>query len=177
MKRLQFLLLIAVLSSPSFATEYRSDYSGQQNREIKSLSIDDIQQIQAGKGWGLAKAAELNGYPGPRHVLDMAEELGLTSDQQETVKTLFELMQTQAVVVGERYLKIERQIDLAFNNKNIDSNSLKKLIDNSAEALAELRYVHLEKHLAVIRQLSQHQVVTYNKLRGYDSGDAQHKQH
>ena len=51
--------------------EYKSKYIGQERREIKSLSNDDIKELRAGAGWGLAKAAELNGLPGPKHILEM----------------------------------------------------------------------------------------------------------
>ena len=47
---------------------YRSPYAGQENRQIKSLSANDIQELKRGGGWGLAKAAELNGLPGPAQV-------------------------------------------------------------------------------------------------------------
>ena len=175
MKQRLLLPLIAIFSySNLFASEYRSGYSGQQNREIKSLSAEDVQQIKAGKGWGLAKAGELNGYPGPSHVLDMAEKLDLTADQLSVMDNLFKSMQLKAIAAGERYLKAERQIDQAFVDKNIDSVSLKKMIDSSAEALAELRYVHLNTHLSTIQLLTRHQTATYNRLRGYGNTHHQH---
>jgi hypothetical protein len=48
------------------------------------LSQTDIESLQNGTGdafGGMAKLAELNGYPGPRHVLDLANELELTPNQ------------------------------------------------------------------------------------------------
>lgn len=45
-------------------------YAGQQQRSITSLSADDQLALRAGQGWGLAKPAELNGVPGPLHLLE-----------------------------------------------------------------------------------------------------------
>ncbi len=50
-------------------------YSGQEKRIIKSLSPDDMAELRREGGWGLAKAAELNGVPGPVHLLEMKEAI------------------------------------------------------------------------------------------------------
>jgi hypothetical protein len=52
-------------------------YSGMQSRSNKSLSDLQVADLQSGRGMGLALAAELNGYPGPSHVLELAENHGL----------------------------------------------------------------------------------------------------
>jgi hypothetical protein len=46
-----------------------SPNSGQESQEIKALSESEIADLLAGKGMGWCQAAELNGYPGPKHVL------------------------------------------------------------------------------------------------------------
>jgi hypothetical protein len=38
---------------------------GMQSRPIKALSDQQVSDLRAGRGMGLALAAELNGYPGP----------------------------------------------------------------------------------------------------------------
>jgi len=55
-----------------------SPYEGMQARPIKALSAEQIADLRAGRGMSLALAAELNGYPGPRHILELGEQLGLT---------------------------------------------------------------------------------------------------
>ena len=52
-----------------------SAYAGQQSREIKALSDQEVKDLQAGAGMGMAKAAELNRYPGPMHALELADQL------------------------------------------------------------------------------------------------------
>ena len=76
-------ILALVLAATAFAFPARADnqpapYAGQQARSIKSLSAEDVAALLKGEGMGMAKAAELNGYPGPVHVLTLADELRLT---------------------------------------------------------------------------------------------------
>ena len=62
--RTPFLALaISLIALPAPAADL--PYAGQQTRAIKALSDDDIAALRAGEGMGMAKAAELNGYPGP----------------------------------------------------------------------------------------------------------------
>jgi len=88
-----------------------SPYAGQEARDIKALSDADIQGLLAGSGTpfgGMAKPAELNGYPGPRHVLDAAEagELELTSEQQGQVEALYAEMRSRAIELGQRIMRV-----------------------------------------------------------------------
>jgi hypothetical protein len=55
------------------------------SRETKSLSESDIESLTAGKGMRYAKAAELNGFPAPAHVLELASELQLSHLQKEDI--------------------------------------------------------------------------------------------
>ncbi len=73
----------------SFAQQ--TPYAGQHTREIKALSPPDIESYLAGQGMGLAKAAELNHFPGPKHVLELADALNLSKEQLTQTQALFEL--------------------------------------------------------------------------------------
>ena len=53
------------------AAAQTSSYAGQQDREIKSLSAAELHDLAEGRGMGMAKAAELNHYPGPAHVIEL----------------------------------------------------------------------------------------------------------
>lgn len=61
-------------------------------REIKTLSASDIEELSNGSGWGFAKAAELNGVPGPVHMLEMKTEIGLGEKQVRELENLYEQM-------------------------------------------------------------------------------------
>jgi hypothetical protein len=71
-------VVLLLFAFTSFAAEPRSPYAGQELRDVKALSNADIEAYLAGKGMGYAKAAELNSYPGPKHVLELSKELDLT---------------------------------------------------------------------------------------------------
>lgn len=79
-RTLSLVLAASIVAVPVLAAE--APYAGQQVRAIKALSDDNIAALRKGEGMRMAKAAELNGYPGPAHVLQFAAQLGLTEAQQ-----------------------------------------------------------------------------------------------
>ena len=153
------------------APEHHSKYSGQQKRLIKSLSKDDIQQLKSGKGWGLAKAAELNGVPGPLHLLQMKKEISLSKQQEGKILSLFNDMKEKAIPLGIKLVSLEKKLNTAFANNTITNEILMQQLAAIAKTRKELRYVHLAAHLETPKIISAHQITKYNKLRGYGSGD------
>ena len=168
---LSFILLV-VFSASSYAL---SPYAGQENRDIKALSADEIDGYLNGRGMGFAKAAELNSYPGPRHVLDLAGELALTDKQTKQTQALFHDMQSQAIVLGRQLVEKEQLLDGLFAARSIDDPQLKQVLLDIGELQGELRYVHLRTHLAQTALLTQHQIHLYNQLRGYNGGQSPHQ--
>ena len=61
-------LLMMALAGPSVAQHqhHQAPYAGLQQRAVKALNDQQISDLRAGRGMGLALAGELNGYPGPR---------------------------------------------------------------------------------------------------------------
>ncbi|WEX86678.1 hypothetical protein PZN02_002993 [Sinorhizobium garamanticum] len=170
MKSLILAFLAVALPLPAAAEgehAHMSPYAGEQQREIKSLSAEDIAELKAGGGWGLAKPAELNGVPGPSHVLKMKRELALTADQERSVERIFEEMRNQAVVEGKNLLAGEAALDTAFRDGSIDPDHLRMLLRRIEASRASLRFVHLAAHLQMARILNEDQVKRYNELRGY----------
>jgi Spy/CpxP family protein refolding chaperone len=159
-----------LLVAPLAAAQTPSPYAGQESRSIASLSDQDIADISAGRGWGLAKAAELNGYPGPRHVLDLAQQLALTPEQADAVEDVFRRMQRDAVASGQQYLSAERALDSAFRSGAVDAGALSRISDDAGRAHAALRAVHLAAHIETKALLTSHQIMLYKRLRGYDGG-------
>ena len=150
---------------------HTSKYAGQENRTIKSLSPDDIAELKRGGGWGLAKAAELNGVPGPVHLLEMKNDIPLDDTQVSAISKIFEQMKAQAIQQGERLIALERKLESHFQNRTITDTVLRSSLDAIAEARKELRYIHLATHLKTPEILSQDQVKKYNALRGYSNPD------
>lgn len=166
--------LVGLMLSLSAAGQQSNPYAGQQTREIKALSPAEIQSYLAGRGMGLAKAAELNGYPGPKHVLELADELSLTAEQRQTTKTIFDRMHAEAVRLGEAIVVGERELDEAFTGDVIEAEVLQESLMELGRLKARLRYVHLVAHLEQRALLSEKQVVAYRELRGYAQGRAAH---
>lgn len=167
---------LAFFVTDAAAANSESPYAGQQGREIKALSPEDVQGYLSGQGMGLAKAAELNGYPGPAHVLALASELQLTPEQRRQTEQLFTDMQARTRTLGRTLIEEEHELDQQFASKTISDESLATLTKNIGELQARIRQAHLEAHLAQLAILTPSQSMKYNELRGYTSG-TQHVGH
>ena len=148
-----------------------SPYAGMERREIKSLSDADIADLRRGAGWGLALSAELNGMPGPAHVLELKDRLGLSPAQIASIEAIFLAMQTEARAAGESFIAAEAAIESAFRQGNLTEDRLRSLIAAAAEARANLRFIHLSRHLQTPALLTADQIARYNELRGYTASD------
>jgi|SRR5215469_4249770 len=174
-----FFALPAILVSASVLAQDHHPYAEMELRGIKGLSDEQVADLRAGRGMGLALPAELNGYPGPAHVLENADVLGLTADQRARTQALFHAMKAEAVAVGEQLIDQERKLDRLFADRRIDATSLEAITREIGLTEARLRQTHLKYHLAMVGVLSQSQVEEYLKIRGYTStrDDAQSAHH
>ena len=175
------ILTIAVgLAAATAMAAEEPGAEGQQRRQIKSLSASQIESLEKGEGMGFAKAAELNHYPGPRHVIDLADELDLSLSQLNASRALFDEMQKNARALGQRLLKAEAALDRAFAEGAVDAQALQSQLEEIGKIHAQLRYVHLEAHVRQRRLLTETQVSSYDALRGYDGSsvhDPGHMRH
>ncbi len=166
------ILILTTLSTLSAADHsYKSKYAGEEKREIKSLSETDIEELKNGKGWGLAKAAELNGLPGPAHLLEMKEEIHLSAKQIRLIEDLYIKMKKDAIPLGLELIELERELNNHFSNRTMTDELLGILLERIAQIQKKLRYVHLSTHLETPNILTPEQIALYNKLRGYSSDD------
>ncbi|MBT8355824.1 MAG: Spy/CpxP family protein refolding chaperone [Desulfofustis sp.] len=170
------LLLVTVLLLPLSANaashdSHRSEYAGEEHREIKSLSEADIDELRDGGGWGLALAAELNGVPGPVHLLEMKKEIRLSPEQIGQIEALFEQMRGQAIELGTTLIDLERELNSQFAEGTINEKLLRDLLEQIAQVHTQLRFVHLSTHLKTPDILTTEQIARYNELRGYSSDD------
>jgi hypothetical protein len=99
-------VLFAVAVSPALAQSHTpasshlhpptepaaSPYAGIETRSIKALSDQQIADLRGGRGMGLALAAELNGYPGPAHALELSDALQLSEEQKTQTAALMATM-------------------------------------------------------------------------------------
>lgn len=166
--------IMAALAAPGAAQEPRhgtapppSAYAGEKARAIKSLSPDDIDELRRGGGWGLAKAAELNGVPGPAHLLELKDAIPLEPSQVARLEAIFEEMQTAAIAEGERLIAAEAALEGAFRDGTLTEETLRDLLAAIAASRSALRYIHLRAHLETPELLSETQIARYDALRGY----------
>jgi Spy/CpxP family protein refolding chaperone len=151
-------------------------YAGMQTRPIKALSAQQVADLETGRGMTLALAAELNGYPGPRHVLQLADQLGLTDQQRADVQRLFEGMTAEAVSIGQKLISQEAELDRLFARRLITESTLNSATDAIGITQAELRNIHLKYHLITSGLLTTSQMQHYSRLRGYgeEGSETQH---
>ena len=154
------------------SSEQQQPYAGYEERPIKALSDERVAELLEGKGAGYSLAGELNNYPGPRHVLDLAEALSLTEYQEEIVQGIFTEMQAEVRPLGRELVDLEERLDRAFQDETIDQDSLAQLTQESAAIEGSLREAHLSAHLKTRDILSSQQVEQYDRLRGYSERDA-----
>lgn len=150
--------------------DHNSPYKGQENRSVKSLDSSDIEGLEQGRGMGLAKAAELNGYPGPMHVLELSKELGLTPKQAEQTMAIKAVMRQEAKELGRRIVAKETELDRAFTSGKADAGTVDSLTAEIGALQGKLRACHLRAHVRMMTVLTAEQVKQYSKLRGYSEG-------
>src|SRR5437588_779705 len=112
MTRLSLLVSITavIVSAAASLAQSPQPYAGQEQRAVKALSAEEIRDLMEGRGMGLAKAAELNSYPGPLHVLQLANELGLSASQRATTESLYAAMRDKAVPIGRKIIEAETSL-------------------------------------------------------------------
>jgi hypothetical protein len=166
-------LLLSLAPLPATAQSHQP-YAGMQGRTVKALSDDQLRDLKEGRGMGLAMAAELNGYPGPMHVLELADRIGLTRDQHAKIEKLFTSMKAEAVALGTRLIAQEAELDRQFANRSITRASLSSTMLLIATTQGALRETHLKYHLLTAAILSPDQIRRYSELRGYAAGGTPH---
>lgn len=170
MLRASVAVLVATVSVVSVAAAQRSPYAGREAQAIKALTPDEIRAYLAGEGMGFALPAELNGYPGPRHVLELADSLGLTPERRTRVQEIYDEMHAAAVRLGESVVAAEAGLDSSFASGRASATDLETRLTQIADLQGQLRFVHLSAHLRMMTVLSREQIEAYQRLRGYAGG-------
>lgn len=181
MKRMLILGLLAGLTAaPDIAAQHRAGggdhgravappqaQAGFGGREIKALPTGEMDDLRAGRGMGLALPAERNGYPGPMHVLEHADALGLSADQHREVTASFAAMRERAVAAGAAVIEAERALDRLFADRRATKAAVADATARAGAARAALRAVHLDAHLDTATLLTEAQIEIYVQRRGY----------
>lgn len=167
MKHLRIAVFTGLSLIAAVTQAQHQPYAGDAGREIKALLPDEVKQYLSGAGMGYAKAAELNHFPGPMHVLELADKLSLSPEQRADVKRLMEAHKAEARAIGAKLVESERALDALFRSGKVGQDALAEAVRAAAAATGEYRLSHLETHRRVRALLSAEQVARYDELRGY----------
>lgn len=177
--RLAAALAITATSLPAYAQQQSHGdhgaqhgvgalpYAGFEKRSIKALSDQQIADLRAGRGMGLALPAELNGYPGPLHVIELSDRIGLTPDQRAKITALYNEMKNETITLGERLIRQEADLDRHFATRAVTPTNLSAATNEIGVTQAALRAAHLRYHLSTVEVLRPEQVAHYHEARGY----------
>lgn len=172
------IVSVLVLPTPVAAEESptASPYAVERERAVKALSREEIADLAAGRGMGMAKVAELNHYPGPKHVLGLKQQLGLESAQTREIERIHSAMEQEVRRLGADILAKESALEALFAKRPTDEASARTLFVELGQLRGELRFAHVKAHLATARVLSPAQIAAYDRLRGY-GGASEHEHH
>jgi hypothetical protein len=149
-------------------SEYAAQHAGVDDPLLKHLTPAQIRGLGAAAGLGLAKPAELHGLPGPKHVLELADELALTDEQTAATQAAFEAMRDRAIPAGARVLEAERRVGAVMRAMpRAIEGEVAAALDDAADAWRDLARVHIDAHATMLAILSPEQVAQYSVLRGY----------
>lgn len=169
-----FLVLLYGCAHNQQSDQQASSYTGQEAREIKALTSQEVDGYLSGTGMGLAKVAELNQYPGPKHVLELAEELELSIQQKEQTITLFNEMKEKAINIGGTYIAKERELNQMFESGIASSPTVDSLLVEIGKIKGTLRAAHVNTHIQMKEILTADQIKKYDELRGYGNENSKH---
>jgi Spy/CpxP family protein refolding chaperone len=166
--------LALIFAAGAAHAQHVQPYAGLQTRSLKALSDEQVADLKAGRGMGLALAAELNGYPGPKHVLELEKELNLTETQRQSTQRLYDAMTAEAVPLGQRLIAAETDLDRQLSDRTVSGASLAVATATIGATQGELRAAHLKYHLAMMEVLTPEQIRRYGELRGYGAAPGGH---
>jgi Spy/CpxP family protein refolding chaperone len=140
--------------------------AGAEGHEIAQACATEFEKVVGeGRGFGLAFAADQNGYPGPMHVLELRDRLELTADQQAKARDLMHAMFAESRPKSARLLEAEARLRRLFAERVADDAAVRATVAEVERARSEVRLVHLLAHLKTRDLLSEDQRRLYHEAR------------
>lgn len=157
--------LLAAGLAPETASAQEETRGGHQGNRQSGMQQHQFRALREGRGMGMARAAETNGYPGPMHVLELAEELELSDEQVARTTKIRNRVRKRAPEMGQRIIDAEQRLEAMFAEQRATPDGMKALLTKIAELRASLRGLHLNAHLEQAKVLSDEQIEQYMELR------------
>lgn len=126
--------------------------------------------VRDGRGFGMAFVADQQGYPGPLHVLELKERLGLSRDQETKAQALLAAMYAESRPKSARLLDAEAKLRRLFAGSRPDEAAVRAAVAEVETARADVRLVHLMFHLKMRDALTDDQRRVYQEARWGTSG-------
>jgi Spy/CpxP family protein refolding chaperone len=155
--------LLGTASSVSWGQHGHGHEGGHQAAEACSAEFDKV--VGEGRGFGLAFAADQNGYPGPLHVLELKDRLKLTADQEAKAQALLHAMFVESKPKSARLLEAEAKLRRLFADRAADDAAVRAAVAEVERARTEVRLVHLLTHLKTRELLTEDQRRIYHEAR------------
>lgn len=125
----------------------------------QALVPSDREELLKGHGMGMASYAEGNGYPGPKHTLEL-------KDQLKKTEALEKVVTSSAVAKGQEIIQAEEELNKLFEAGTMNEKLLRSKLEQVAMLRADLRFIHLQAHLRMKQILTADQIQRYKELRG-----------
>ena len=135
------------------------------HRGVQAAMDEMDRVIGTGLGAGLAFAADQNGFPGPLHVLELADRLRLTAEQTRRMEALQTAMLAASRPASRLLLDAEARLRRLFADGVADEARVRSAVAEVERARTEVRLVHLLTHLQVRPELTDEQRRLYQQAR------------
>ena len=119
---------LVALAAPAWA-QHGGGGAGASGHQAAQVCLAEFEQVVGeGRGFGLAFAADQNGYPGPMHVLELKERLTLSPEQEASARALMHAMFAASRPASGRLLEAEAKLRRLFAGGSADETSVRAAI-------------------------------------------------
>ena len=160
---------LVMVSVPALAqhTHESSSHGSSRGAAVATLTDEEVGALRQGEGMGLARAAELNHFPGPKHLLELVSELDLSGDQVRRIQAIHDSMKSRAVSKGEDIIMAENRLADLFASGEPSAREVRRMTGHLGAMRGQLQAIHLLAHIEATRELSAGQIRQYDRLRGH----------
>ena len=160
------LALVPIVGAAQHAGHQHTGGAPSEGHLRAQACLDEFDAVvREGRGFGMAFAADQQGYPGPMHVLELKERLRLSPEQETRVRALMDAMFAESRPKGARLLDAEARLRALFASGRADESAVRAAVAEVERARAELRLVHLLAHLKTRDLLTDAQRRAYHEAR------------